>query len=182
MGGRGHCPPPLLSLPTAQIDHFMNASVITTYSVFFISANNSKRCYHSYDKKCHTDYDVSYEVRYEKGPSINDVVSIGAQGTPYNKNVDKGRGEGVKKIERTSFINGPKKECQTTHHPECKKIPHTIYVEKCDVNTEQKCETVYESVQEENCNTVYDTKCHTSYDAPLYRNSKVNLHPFKSHV
>ena len=65
------------------IDHFMNASVITTYSIFFfISANNSKRCYHSYDKKCHTDYDVSYEVRYEKGPSINDVASIGAQGTP----------------------------------------------------------------------------------------------------
>ena len=55
----------------------MNASVITTYSIFFfISANNSKRCYHSYDKKCHTDYDVSYEVRYEKGPSINDVVLI----------------------------------------------------------------------------------------------------------
>ena len=76
-------------------------------------------------------------------------------------------------------MDGPKKECQTTHHPECKKIPHTVYVEKCDVNTEQKCETVYESVQDENCNTVYDTKCHTSYDAPLYRNSKVNLHPFQ---
>ena len=98
------------------------------------------------------------------------------------KQLTKGREEGSKitEIETTSFMNGPKKECQTTHHPECKKIPHTVYVEKCDVNTEQKCETVYESVQDENCNTVYDTKCHTSYDAPLYRNSKVNLHPFKS--
>ena len=51
----------------------------------------------------------------------------------------------------TSFMDGPKKECQTTHHPECKKIPHTVYVEKCDVNTEQKCETVYESVQVNLC-------------------------------
>ena len=81
------------------------------------------------------------------------------------KQLTKGREEGSKitEIETTSFMNGPKKECQTTHHPECKKIPHTVYVEKCDVNTEQKCETVYESVQDENCNTVYDTKCHTSY-------------------
>ena len=104
--------------------------------------------------------------------------------TPYNKTIEKGPGGGVKDHRNWDNVvyGWTKKECQTTHHPECKKIPHTVYVEKCDVNTEQECETVYESVQDENCNTVYDTKCHTSYDAPLYRNSKVNLHPFKSHL
>ena len=74
MGG-GHCPHPLPSYgPNWPLHECISNNYIF---VFFISANNSKRCYHSYDKKCHTDYDVTYEVRYEKGPSINDVVSIG---------------------------------------------------------------------------------------------------------
>ena len=74
------------------------------------------------------------------------LASLG-EGNTIWKNCWQGSGGGSQKNWDNVVYGWTKKECQTTHHPECKKIPHTVYVEKCDVNTEQKCETVYESVQ-----------------------------------
>ena len=57
------------------------------------------------------------------------------------------------------------KECQTTHHPECRETQQTLYAEHCEVNNEQKCETVYDTVYE----TKTQQKCNQGYGHKLRR-------------
>ena len=87
-----------------------------------------QRCYHHYDKKCHTDYDISYDVRYEKECHTTHRPEC-------------------RQIQHTVYVE----KCDYRSEQKCDIVYATIQEEKCEIKYDTKCfthyETVYDSAQ-----------------------------------